>query len=433
MKRVPVYSIVALFLISSLSITILLKSHGFAGNTPVQICEGTGTVYLSDVCWRAVKKWKQWCVATYDILNAMVDHGSILHVGTSVTPSYVRFTCVDEDDTCTEIITCTPLQEFYLYDADVWIPAYQLVAGVRLKSRDGYQIIIVLEHIAEDLEVYLIEVKDTHTFFVGRCGLLTHNTMLPWALSAGLSIPFGASAASGAAGAFFGPITLLAGAVIGTVAGIMFKIACDKHMPRYEVGVCDHDFMHPQECQTTTIISQDKQGIGCGDTTIKHPKPFITPIEPVEIEKQIGCPIIIIEEPKPLINVPVEQTWEDFFVTKDKQANNDTAKNKKERYDGPTFGRTEDWINSSPIGKEFERTDKGMQGKRAFRLKKKIPGLTGISQGEFVVIDALHKDHLEVYNKHGIWTHVANFDGSKNEEKTEQAKDGRPRGKLNDL
>ena len=62
-----------------------------------------------------------------------------------------------------------------------------------------------------------------------------------------------------------------------------------------------------------------------------------------------------------------------------------------------------------------------------------IPSLTGISQGEFVIVDALHKDHLEVYNKHGDWTHVANFDGTKNIEKTNQGSKGGNRLPLREL
>ena len=115
----------------------------------------------------------------------------------------------------------------------------------------------------------------------------------------------------------------------------------------------------------------------------------------------------------------------------------DAEDSQRERYNGQTYNRTEDWIKNHPLPDDakqaFERTNLGMQGKRAYRLKKKIASFTGISQGEYVVIDALHKDHLEVYDKHGKWTHVSNFDGSKNETKTEQAKDGRPRERLNDL
>ena len=60
------------------------------------------------------------------------------------------------------------------------------------------------------------------------------------------------------------------------------------------------------------------------------------------------------------------------------------------------------------------------QGKRAFELVKKIENCDGFKRGEYVVIDALHNDHLEVFDKHGNWSHVANFDGTINYEKTKQ-------------
>ena len=48
----------------------------------------------------------------------------------------------------------------------------------------------------------------------------------------------------------------------------------------------------------------------------------------------------------------------------------------KTRYEGPTYERTEDWVKNHPLPDEvknaFERTNLGMQGKRAYRLKKKI-------------------------------------------------------------
>ena len=37
-----------------------------------------------------------------------------------------------------------------------------------------------------------------------------------------------------------------------------------------------------------------------------------------------------------------------------------------------------------------------------------------------MVIDALHGDHLEVFDKHGEWKQVANLDGTMNKKKTDQ-------------
>jgi|GEM_PF-4623855 len=179
--------------------------------------------------------------------------------------------------------------------------------------------------------------------------------------------------------------------------------------------------------KSTVIQEPKKQKPGCG-SGLEHREPdnglLINNPPPSKKEKP-GCVYPPVEVPKPLINVPVQPDWRDYILTDAKAVDKNKQQDKgqteeKKRYDGPTYGRTENWIDNSLFGKEFERTEKGMQGKRAFRLKKKIPALTGISEGEYVVVDAAHKDHLEVYNKHGDWTHVANFDGTKNVEKTKQ-------------
>src|SRR4029079_7530048 len=124
-----------------------------------------------------------------------------------------------------------------------------------------------------------------------------------------------------------------------------------------------------------------------------------------------------------------ESDWKSYIYTQGKVSDKNNPVDKgekeekeKERYDGPEYTRTEDWIKNSPFGKYFERLNKGMQGKRAFRLKKKIPEVTGISEGQSVVIDAEHKDHLEVYDENNRWSHVANFDGTKNVEKSNKGK-----------
>ena len=109
------------------------------------------------------------------------------------------------------------------------------------------------------------------------------------------------------------------------------------------------------------------------------------------------------------------------------------SENKEKRYDGPKYNRTEDWIKEHSFGKKIkewlQRTDYTNQGKRAFKILKDIEGCNGLKKGDYVVVDALHNDHLEVFDKYKEWKHVANFDGTKNEKKTEQAKQ-KPRRQL---
>jgi hypothetical protein len=54
------------------------------------------------------------------------------------------------------------------------------------------------------------------------------------------------------------------------------------------------------------------------------------------------------------------------------------------------------------------------------KVTKNIEDCDGFKKGDYVVIDAMHKDHLEVFDKRGGWVRVANFDGAKNHEKTKQ-------------
>lgn len=96
----------------------------------------------------------------------------------------------------------------------------------------------------------------------------------------------------------------------------------------------------------------------------------------------------------------------------------DGAENR--RYEGPWYNRTEDWVKEFKDKNKLERSIYVNQGKRAFKVLKDIEGCDGFKKGDFVVIDALHNDHLEVFDKYKEWKHVANFDGTKNAKKTEQ-------------
>lgn len=95
-------------------------------------------------------------------------------------------------------------------------------------------------------------------------------------------------------------------------------------------------------------------------------------------------------------------------------------------YLGPQYDRTEDWIKEHPFGQKIAKSLKSSkytnQGKRVFRVIEEIEDCQGFKKGDFIVVDALHKDHLEVFDKLGKWIGVANFDGTKNNDKTMQGK-----------
>jgi filamentous hemagglutinin len=50
---------------------------------------------------------------------------------------------------------------------------------------------------------------------------------------------------------------------------------------------------------------------------------------------------------------------------------------------------------------------------------KRIAG--GMKKGYYYYLDELHKDHLEVFDGRGNFSHVLDFDGYINERKSEQA------------
>jgi hypothetical protein len=132
----------------------------------------------------------------------------------------------------------------------------------------------------------------------------------------------------------------------------------------------------------------------------------ITPyINPEVISTHISCEFPVAGVEKPVLHHAATQQ-------------SDCDENK--RYDGPWYHRTEDWIKKFKEKDKLERSMYINQGKRAFELLEDIEGYDGFKKGDFVVIDALHNDHLEVFGKNLKWKHVANFDGTKNIEKTKQ-------------
>jgi hypothetical protein len=55
------------------------------------------------------------------------------------------------------------------------------------------------------------------------------------------------------------------------------------------------------------------------------------------------------------------------------------------------------------------------------KVIKHIEDCDGFKKGDYIVVDAMHKDHLEIFGKDRKWKSVANFNGTKNITKTKQA------------
>src|SRR5690606_5344636 len=114
-----------------------------------------------------------------------------------------------------------------------WLPAYMLRTGdVLLTSNLTNQRITIKEIVPKSLKICMLEVEQTHTFFVSKYSILTHNIFLPLSIFAGISVPFG-SIAAGSIGNFFGSIGITAGFALGGLVGLAIKTIYDKHIPRY--------------------------------------------------------------------------------------------------------------------------------------------------------------------------------------------------------
>ena len=80
------------------------------------------------------------------------------------------------------------------------------------------------------------------------------------------------------------------------------------------------------------------------------------------------------------------------------------------------FFRTE---FGTKIKSSLKKTSKQQQGQSIYEVVDK--GIDGLKKGDQLYLDAMHKDHFEVFNKNGKISLVLNLDGSVNLTKTELA------------
>ena len=74
------------------------------------------------------------------------------------------------------------------------------------------------------------------------------------------------------------------------------------------------------------------------------------------------------------------------------------------------------------IQKKVAPTNYRYQGQAIYRVTEKIPNST-LKKGDYFYLDALHRDHFEVFNKNGVIKNVLNLDGTINEVKAKIAND----------
>ena len=223
---------------------------------------------------------------------------------------------------------------------------------------------------------------------------------------------------------------------------MLFDLENGAHLAGYETTITQTrrkwhgDTSTPKKVEQSTAVDHNlipKPNQGCGSTEQVEPmqlpgKPG-TPLVPEQNpgypgvplvpDKPIGGYALPVEKSEPLINVPVETDWRDNVLTKDNK--NDTVP-KVKQYDGPKYIRTEDWVESLPaeVKKHAIRTKEINKKKRVFQFEKEYGD---IGKKDKVAVDSVHYDHLEVFDSTGtVWKFAANFDGTKNIEKTNQVK-----------
>ena len=379
--------------------TAVLLGHGFSADTLVLLANNAWQD-ISTVCYRTQKK--KIAVASYDATSSYQTTSKTTRGGRSKSNCFIRFGFNERlKDSNQHEVACTPTQEFYNARTHQWIPTYKLKIGEELLcANNTRKTIAYISLIQEPLNIFTIEVKHTHTFFVTQHSLLTHNMIIPVAFSIGMSVPFGASA-GGTAGGFFGPVTFVAGLAIGCAVGALVKIVCNNKIPTYSVEAYNtHDFekhvkqqpqvttfsepqvvlspdyvttqhsiqheslstgdehIHYDESNqplfSTTIINPPKEKPGCGDTTQNKPLILVTPADPMPVFQNPGYRPLSDEARKMLsggcviIPIPESERESNILFTEEKTAEevisiiNELEKNAKPGEE--TKGKTKQYI-----------------------------------------------------------------------------------------
>lgn len=243
MKYYPSHTI---YLLSFFLFAQQIIGHGFSA----------GTYVRTEDYWECIKQVctavlsEQRTIKSYETTNHQHCAQNVLKSGTSSTNCYLQ---LGFDERFHDDVICTPVQEFYLPELNEWIPACQLAIGNQLLNEKNE--LIPLKHIKfvkKELTVYAIEVENTHTYFVGRHSVLTHNIFLP-PVTIALSIPFGTGLAGGALGGFFGPVAITSGFAFGGLIGYLFNtLIRDDRIPLYSMDLIDVDKL--------AILHKDKNG-----------------------------------------------------------------------------------------------------------------------------------------------------------------------------
>lgn len=345
----------------------IVHAHGFSARVRVRMKHTIPHYYYCMERLHTTTGRIATAVASYDTDAHVVCTVPVITSRCYQTNCYMRLCCGSDFP---EEIICTPTQGFYLSELQEWVPACQLKCGDRIWCAGGNDVpIISSEFIEKPYTVYAIEVKATHTYFVGLHELLTHNMILP-ELVVGLSIPWGA-VAGGTVGAFFGPATLALGLALGGATSWVVKKCIYDHATQ-------HKIVFDVEKLSAYRKRPGAQGSG-GQLQQNYTYPMPCPTPPHEPEDS-------------------------------KKRNTDKVGNIYEFFEKYEVGRRLR-AASEPTKFAYKKHSK------IFRAIRDVVEY-GIKEGDWFYLDKFHGDHIEVFVSSGKRARsVLNLDGSLNTSK----------------
>jgi len=249
-------------------------------------------------------------------------------------------------------------QKFYLPNKQQWVSAHTLAPFDELLCINGDTVCIDEINVMHEPQImYALSVATSHKFCISPYRIITHNIepVTTGTVAAMTIVLSAACPPAGAAIAIGKVVTCL-------VAGLGIYHLYKKNKKNSNRCFSPDDNPTPQitPCFPTTNIVK-KSDSGCTimvENTTKNSLPI--PYEKPEVTI-IGCAL------------PKAETTSSILCFEDTQKDTTIE---AQRYNGPKYNRTEDWIKEHPFGqkikKSLERSCYVNQGKRAFELIKKL-------------------------------------------------------------
>ena len=364
----------------------LLQPDGFIENTLVRYEHG-------------LKPIQQFIVGNNVVVVA--EGGQLQPYSITRTMSYVAdcFVKIQIKDIC---VCAAPNQKFYSCTRHDWVSAQALQVSEQLLCGSGNVVYVdAIEKVHKQQKMHTFTVDTSHIFCVTPYEIIAHNmdpvSVVGTVTLSAICPPIGIATVVGQAAAW---------SIFGYVMFCRHRKA-HKYEPLHK-GCFSPESRNGATTLIATGCYQPVQDVPivCDIQAgkVDLPKKLVHEIPENSIDKGCEFPIQVEE---PLLHNP---------------ATTQTEVDGNKRYEGPWYNRTEDWVKEFQHKDKLERSIYINQGKRVFEVLKNIEGCDGFEKGDFIVIDALHNDHLEVFGKDKEWKHVANFDGTLNEKKTEQGR-----------